>query len=125
MTYDLQNFNYRLTSYVLAATRSLVAEVRECPSETVRVVYGELFSSGGTSRRTPEGYLSEEEIRMAVVSEIHHLMRDLESRHAIKDRDQRGSDAEVFQFQDVLRDLIDDHRASLGLAPMSWPGDDA
>src|SRR6266498_3052218 len=112
MSYDLQNFNYRLDTYVIDATVALGRDVDRCSDTTVRAVFTELFSPPGAGERAPSSEMSDDDVRTAVVSEIHHRMRDLESERAIKDWQQRGTDGEVFEFQDKLRELIGLHRES-------------
>jgi hypothetical protein len=124
MTYDLQNFNYRLTTYVLDATTSLARDVMECSDSTLRVAFSELFTASGESERPAAPDMTGGAMRTVVVAEIHHRMRNLENQHAIKDWKQRGTDSDVFEFQEQLRNLIDAQRESLGLSAMKWPGDE-
>jgi len=124
MSYDLANFNYRLTTYVLDATSALAHDIEETSSEMVRRVYAELFSPDDVkSLRPPLQSMPDRDVQLLVTAEIHRLMRELEMEHAIASWDERRTDAEVFAFQDALRELLDEHRTSLGLAPMSWAGE--
>ncbi len=107
MSYDHNNFNFRLDCYVTSETGSLFQDREHMNVDVARALYEEQLC-----QPHPE---NEDTLRCMIVTVIHDEMVSLAAKFK-KAVGERGDDQEVFDFgEEALPELVDSFRERLGM----------
>jgi hypothetical protein len=109
MSYDGENFNYRLRTYVADETEALVRDGHQMNPAAAHEFYEEAF-------QRPHEEKPIEVIRTMVIVAIHDEMVRLMGKFKKNDVADRGSDDELFEFggeNGALGELVDRQRERL------------